>query len=1031
MSASFNPADKPLPTGTVTFLFTDIEGSATLAQNYPDAMSSLLKRHNTILHQSIEAHDGVVFQIIGDAFACAFHTSTDAVSAALQAQRRLLQETWHPAPVRVRMGIHTGTAQAVATRDNTEGYEGYLTLTRVQRVMSVAHGGQVLLSSASAELLRGQLPAGVTMRDMGEHRLKGLVNPEHLWQLTVPDLPSEFPALRSFNYIPNNLPVQPTALIGRENELAEIVKRLSSEAARLLTLTGPGGIGKTRMALQAAAELIEQFADGVYFVDLAPIRDPEAVPSAIAQTLGLRETSGRLPLDELKGQLQVKQMLLLLDNFEQVTGAAPRVVELLRDCPKLKLLVTSREALHVRSEYVYPIPPLEMPSVDLKKPSIEQFTQYEAVRLFIERAQAVKPDFDITNENAPAVAEICWRLDGLPLAIELAAARIRLFSPQALLERLGSRLNLLRGGARDLPLRQQTLRDAIDWSYELLDITEQHLLELVAVFPGGCSFEAVEAAASEIEHLNELGVGIFDGLVSLVDKSLIRQAEQETGEPRLLMLETIREYAEERMDDDPEFHAAAYRTHAIYFAGFAQRQWGRLTGSDWETALQELSIDRENLRRAWGYWVEKKDLEQLGKFVDSLWLLYDMRGWYHATVDLTTDLLDVLSSIPSTPELAQQEIVLRTSLARALLATKGYTPEVEEAYNRALELSQAAGVVSQLFPVLRGLYSFYTLQGKFEKVGIIGEQILDLAARNDDNNLRLEGHFILGTSYTFSGNIDLGVQHLESAISFIDPNRHQPSRYRLGTYTGVSSYIALALILWGLGCPDRALQLANEAVDLANQVNHPYSLAYALFHTSFLHFWRREGEQSLKCAQALLVVAEVHKFQIWHAVGTCLHGAGIASLGRAEEGLAQIQRGMELYRGLKSPPIFWPLLRSIQAGVCKQAGRPEQGLAFLEEALAVHSRGYGKVLMIEFYRLKGDLLLAISPDNLAEAELWYRRAHSTAQEEGATMLELRAAISLARLRRDQESRHMLSEAYAKFTEGFTTVDLLEAKDLLR
>ena len=1030
MNTSFNPPDRRLPTGTVTFLFTDIEGSTVLVQDYPDEMGALLERHNAILRQSIEAHSGYIFRITGDAFAAAFHTGKDAVNAASEAQRKLQQEAWHPTPVKVRMGIHTGAAQAEALNDLGDGYDGYLTLTRVQRVMSAAHGGQVLLSSASAELVRGQLPNDLTLRDMGEHRLKGLVNPERLWQLVAPDLLSEFPPLQSLNAIPTNLPAQPTTLIGREVELDDIMKRLASEAVRLLTLTGPGGIGKTRIGLQAAAELIDNFKDGVYFVDLAPIKNPESVPAAIAQTLGLRETSDRSLLDELKGQLRAKKMLLLLDNFEQVTAAAPTVVELLRDCPGLKLLVTSREALHLRGEYVFPVHPLALPRTDLKQPSIEQLIQYEAVRLFIERVHAVKPDFKVTNENAQTVAEICWRLDGLPLAIELAAARIKLFSPQALLEHLGSRLKLLRGGARDLPARQQTLRDAIDWSYDLLETGENRLFELLSVFPGGCSFEAIEAAASGIERLDETGVDILDGLGSLVDKSLIRQADQESGEPRLLMLETIREYATERLEEDLEFHAAAHQAHAAYFADFAQRQWVRLTGSDMEAALDELSTDLENVRSAWQYWVEKKDLEQLGKFVDSLWLLYDARGWYHATVDLTTDLLDVLSSTPSTPELAQQEIVLRTSLARALLATKGYTPEVEEAYTRALELSQEVGDFSQLFPVLRGLYSFYTLQGKFEKVGTIGEQILDLAERNDDANMRVEGYLILGTSHAFMGNVSLGLEYLEKGISFIDPNRHQSSRFRLGNYPGVSCYTAAAMILWGLGYPDRALQRANNAVELAYKVNHPYSMAYALFHTGFLRFWRREVEESLSSARALLDVAEVHKFQIWHAVGTCLHGAGIASLGQTEEGLAQIQLGMDLYQGLKSPPIFWPLLRSMQAGVCGLAGKPEQGLAFLDEALAVHSLGYGKVLQVEFYRLKGDLLLALSPPNHSEAELWYRRALESAQEQGASMLELRAAIGLSRLWRNQVGRQLLSEAYAKFTEGFTTPDLMEAREIL-
>ena len=1033
MSTSNNSTNRQLPTGTVTFLFTDIEGSTALVQDYPDEMNVLLERHTTILRQSIETHNGYIFRITGDAFDSAFHTSRDAVDAALDAQRRLRQEAWHPVPVKVRMGIHTGAAQVATMNELGHGYDGYLTLARVQRVMSAAHGGQVLLSSASAELVRGQLPNEVTLRDMGEHRLKGLVNPEHLWQLVVPDLVSEFPPLQSSNAIPNNLPAQPTVLIGREAELAEIVKRMNSEGVRLLTLTGPGGIGKTRTALQAAAELIEQFKDGVYFVDLAPIRDPKSVPKAIAQTLGLRETSDRPILDELKGQLRVKTILLDLDNFEQVTGAAASVVELLQDCYGLKLLVTSREALHVRGEYVFPLSPFALPDADLKKLSVEQLTRYEAVRLFIERAQAVKPDFKLTDENATVVVEICTRVDGLPLGIELAAARIRLFSPQAILDRLGSRLKLLRGGARDLPARQQALRDTIDWSFELLDVGEQSLFELLSVFQG-CTFEAVEGVASRIERLDDTGLDILDGLTSLVDKSLIRQVDQKTGESRLVMLETIREYAGERLEGDPAFHAAAHRAHATYFAEFTQRQWERLTGNGREAALEELSSDLDNVQTAWHYWVGKKDLEQLGKLVDSLWLLFDVRGWYHDTVDLTTDLLDILSSTPSTPELAQQEIVLRTSLARALLATKGFTTEVEEAYTRALELSQAAGEVSQLFPVLRGLFSFYTLRGEFKKGLPIGEQILNLAERYDDGNMRVEGHFVLGACYAFTGNNILGLEHLEKGISYIDPERHRSSRFRLGNYPGVTCYTTSALILWGLGYPDRALQLVNDALDLVKKINHPYSLAYALFHAGFLHYWRREVELSLGYMQALLDVAEKHKFQIWYAVGTCLHGAGIASLGRAEEGLAQFQLGMDIYQGLKSPPIFWPLLRSLQAEVCGLVGRPEQGLAFLDEAMAIPSLGYAKVLLVEFYRIKGNLLLALSPDNPSEAELWYHRALESAQEQGTSMLELRAAISLARLwwnqGRAEEGRQLLSDAYSKLTEGFTSPDLMEARELL-
>ncbi|MBK5106459.1 MAG: AAA family ATPase, partial [Burkholderiales bacterium] len=478
----------------------------------------------------------------------------------------------------------------------------------------------------------------------------------------------------------HNLPAQPTPFIGRQSELTAVADllRRGQQEVRLVTLTGPGGTGKTRLAVQAAAELVNRFRDGVYFVDLAAVRETESVLTTIARTVGVRETSDRPLRDELKAQLQSKAMLLLLDNFEQVSPAAPKVGELLQDCSQLKMLVTSREPLHLRGEHIYPVPPLELPGADLKQLSLEQLTQCEALRLFIERVLAVKPDFEVTRENVATIAEICYRLDGLPLAIELAAARIRLFSPRALLERVGGRLQLLRGGPRDLPIRQQTLRDTVNWSYELLGDGEQRLFVLLSVF-ASCTFEAAETVAAEINHAAGVKMDVLEGLYSLVDKSLVRQADQDTEQPRFLMLETIREYAMERLQQDRQFDILAQQAHASYFADFAQGQWERLSGADRESALGEMERDIENLRTAWRYWVDKKDLEQLNRFVNSLWLLYDARGWYQATIGLTNDLLKVLAATPSSPERVEQEIMLQTSLARALMVAKGYTDEAEQA----------------------------------------------------------------------------------------------------------------------------------------------------------------------------------------------------------------------------------------------------------------------------------------------------------------------------------------------------------------
>jgi len=831
----------------------------------------------------------------------------------------------------------------------------------------------------------------------------------------------------------HNLPSQPTSFIGRQEEIAATREILLRDDVRLLTLTGPGGTGKTRLALKTASDLSDLFENGVYFIDLAPIREYESVFTTIAQTIGLRETSDRQILDELKDHLRDSLILMILDNFEQVMAAAPQIGELLCDCTRLKLIVTSREALRVRGEHVFPVPPLTLPKADLKQMSIAQLEKYEAIQLFIECARAVKHDFRLTNENVQVVAEICKHVDGLPLAIELAAARINLFSPWALLERVSSRLKLLRGGPRDLPVRQQTLRGTIDWSYELLDIGEQRLFALLSRF-SGCTFEAAEAVAGGIKEVGETGVDILDGLSSLMDKSLMRQADQVQGEPRLLMLETIREYAEERLAEIPEFKTNACISHAAFFADFTQRQWEKLTSSGREMALMELESEIDNVRTAWRYWVSEKDLEQLRKLTDGLWLLYDVRGWYHATIELTTDLLNVLSSTPSTPERVQEEIMLQSSLARALMAIKGYTSEVEEAYTRALELCKKHGEVPQLFPVLRALASFYVYVGDFEKGVQFGEQILNLAKNRDDITMHVEGHLIFGYSHAFLGNLPLGLEHLEKAIATYDSNQRSSQIFRFGTNPGVSSSTTSALLLWMTGLPDSALQRAKDSEVLATRLNHPFSMAYALFHLGLLHLWRQEVELAHEQATAVLEIAKKYEFHIWLAVATCLLGAALTGMRKAEEGLKQIKEGMDLYEKLKTPPVFWPLLLLLRAGACGQTGRPDEGLKLLDDAFDIIGETSGNPLSSELCRLKGDLLLLHSSGNQSEAELWFHKALENARVRRTKMLELRAAMSLSRLWRERghgkHGQQLIQGIYETFTEGFASVDLLEAKALL-
>jgi predicted ATPase/class 3 adenylate cyclase len=607
------------PTGTVTFLFTDIEGSTKMWEKSPHAMQRVLSCHDDILRDAIEERGGYVFKTVGDAFCCAFLTAPDALEAALEIQRRLLSSEWEQiGPLRVRMPLHTGAAEE---RDGD--YFGP-PVNRVARLLSAAHGAQVLLSLPTQELVRDQLPAGTRLRNLGEHRLKDLYRPERIFQLSAPDLPSEFPSLRTLDAYRNNIPLQPTPLVGREREVGEIVDRVRREEVRLLTLTGPGGTGKTRLALQAGADLLEGFDDGAFFIALATITDPAQVPSAIAGPLGVKESAEQPLLETLKSHLQKKHLLLVIDNFEQVLDGAPIVTELLTTCPKLKVLATSRIPLRLYGEQEYPVPPLVVPD-PRALPPLKVLTQYESVRLFVERARAIKPDFAVTNESAPAVAEICARLDGLPLAIELAAARVRVLPPQKMLQRLGDRLKLLRGGARDLPTRQQTLRGTIDWSHELLDEEEKALFARLSVFAGGRTLEAIEEVCDPEGDLDAL-----EGVESLVEKSLLRQEEGSGGAaPRFVMLETVHEYAREKLQESGEAEEVK-KHHAEYFLALAEESESGLRGPEAATWLERLEVEHDNLRAAlsWALAQEEKEVELGLRLAGALWQFWYLRGYY-------------------------------------------------------------------------------------------------------------------------------------------------------------------------------------------------------------------------------------------------------------------------------------------------------------------------------------------------------------------------------------------------------------------
>jgi predicted ATPase/class 3 adenylate cyclase len=599
----------------VTFLFTDIEGSTQLWEKHPEAMRDALAQHDSILRESIESNNGYVIKMTGDGIHSVFEKAIDAVNATLMAQRKLNTPICD-LQIKVRMGLHSGEEEQRAG-----DYHGQA-LNRAARIMSVGHGGQVLLSSVTAELAREHLPGNVSLLDLGEHRLKDLIRPEHIFQLHASDLPAEFPPLKSLNSLPNNLPSQLTSFIGRERQMQEAKKLLAS--ARLLTLIGPGGTGKTRLSLQLAADQLSEFRDGVWLVELAPLADPTFIISTVADVLELHEVPGIPLVNIIIDYLRARQLLLIFDNCEHLIEESAQIADqLLHACPQLRIIASSREALGIDGETVYRVPSLSLP--DSTSTSL---MDYESTRLFIERATRAEPRFHLTDHHASSIIQICLRLDGIPLAIELAAARVKLFTPEQIAERLDDRFKLLTGGSRTALPRQQTLRALIDWSYQSLNEMEQRALRRLAVFTGGWTFEAAETVVGEVDAM--------DGLLGLVNKSLVN-VEEHDGKSRYRFLETIRQYAMEKLLESGEALEVRDR-HLDYFLHNTkqapqreQRLFGALPDdTEW---MDRVEREHDNLRAAleWSASRHPEKALVLVYIVGNFWVGRDYnveaRGW--------------------------------------------------------------------------------------------------------------------------------------------------------------------------------------------------------------------------------------------------------------------------------------------------------------------------------------------------------------------------------------------------------------------
>jgi Predicted ATPase len=693
----------PIAGGIQTFLFSDIEGSTRLLDDLGSiAYTAVLERHAAIMRAAFARHGGREENTEGDSFFAVFDSALEAVRAAVDAQRALATEAWPPGvEVRVRMGLHAGEASASAA-----GLVG-IDINRAARIAAAAHGGQVVVSDAVRSLVTADLGTDITLRGLGNHRLKDLREPQPLCQVVADGLRVDFPPLRSLDVRPNNLPTQLTSFVGRERELGEAGQLLASN--RLVTLTGPGGTGKTRLSLQVAANAAEAFPDGIFFVALETVRDPMLVPSRLAAAIGIAEPARRTASEVLVEWLAGKQVLFVLDNFEQVLDAGPIVADLLRSAPGLKVLATSRAALRVSGEQGYPVPGLPTP------PDLSQLTAlelanlpasarsfdaatlstYEAVRLFITRAGAVKPGFAITNENAPAVAAICARLHGMPLAIELAAARVRLLSPDAILTRLEHQLTALAAGSRDLPERQQTLRGAIAWSYDILDEACRLLLDRLSVFAGDIELEAAEAVCGPA---SELGQDVVDGLFSLANQSLIQTIE-DPAEPRFAMLVTIREYAGEMLEGRGQ-REEMERRHGAWFVEFAKHASAELNGADQRTWLERFEHDHDNIRMALDRAVAREDGETAITLAFHAWRFWQKRGHLYEA----RRRLDALAAA----SWSRRDSILRARLMEALGGVAWWQGDIAgmvPAYREAVDIWRTMDNRSELANALYN-YSF-------------------------------------------------------------------------------------------------------------------------------------------------------------------------------------------------------------------------------------------------------------------------------------------------------------------------------------
>ena len=802
------------PRGTVTLLFTDIEGSTVLAERLDERWPHLLAEHNRILREAFAVHGGTELGTEGDAFFVAFPAAGSAVAAAAEAQRALASHAWPDDEViRVRMGLHTGEPTPTA-----DGYVG-LDMHRAARVTAAGHGGQVLLSQATRDLLSENLD-GLTFRDLGDHRLKDLTGPQRLYQLCIEGLAADFPPPRTIEGRVTNLPAQPTPLVGRDAELEAVRTLLMDENTRMVTLTGPGGTGKTRLALQVAADLVGEFPDGVYGVLLAAISDPDLVPLELARVLGVEESASLSLIEALKAELRNRRVLILFDNFEHVGSAAEVLAALLGACQRLKMLVTSREPLRIAAERQYPVPPL---------------AGSEAVLLFVERARAVRADFELDEETRTIVSEICERLDGLPLAIELAAAWAKVLPPASLLRRLENRLELPAARGREVPARQSTLRRAIAWSYDLLGEEERRLHFRLSVFMGGFTLEAAERVVGAGE------LDVLEGVASLVDRSLLREAEEAGRETRFSMLETIREFAREQLAQAGEEEQLLKR-HALEFAHFAEEADAGLRGDDQLLWFERLEAEHDNLRAAIDSSLAAGDAETALGLGGAL-------GWFWYTHGHGMEGCNRLTELLAATEGAPEALRARPLYALGVLVDqRGDPARAVELVERSLAIFREQGDRARVGAALNSLGSIKRALGDLDAARSLLEESLAIRRELGDQARAASSLGNLGVLAFERGDLDEAESRFLEALEL---DRMHGNEW--GASATLDSLVAVAI---ERGDHARARELNREMLASAKRVGDQESIAFGLEKAAILAAVENEAARAGRLAGAADAVRE-------------------------------------------------------------------------------------------------------------------------------------------------------------------------------